>query len=331
MEELVKRLTEAFGPSGWEKPVRDLIMVEVKDLADDVRVDIMGNLIALKRGRDSGRKVMLAGHMDEIGVMATWIDDKGFIRFTNIGGLRALRLDGNRVQFSNGTIGVIGTEKLDDPNRVPGMDKMYIDVGARDKASCPVKIGDVGVFARPFVAQNGRWIAKAMDDRIACAVMIEALRGLGTPAYDTYFVFTVQEEVGLRGAITSAYGVAPEIGIAVDVCPVGDTPQAHPMAVELGGGAAINVKDASVISHPGLRNWLVKVAEENNIAYQLEVLEAGGTDAGAMQRSREGVAATTLSIPTRHIHSPSEMVDEGDVKACVALLKAVLVKPIELA
>lgn len=330
MKELIKRLTEAFGPSGAEKPVRDMIAAEVRGLADDVRVDVMGSLIALKRGRDSGKKVMLAGHMDEIGVMVTWVDAKGFLRFTNIGGIQPLRLIGTRVQFADGLTGVIGTEKLESWDKVPDMSKLFIDVGARDKASCPVKVGDVAVFTRPFVEQNGRAIAKAMDDRIACVVLIEALRGLPTPAYDSYFVFTTQEEVGLRGALTSSYGIDPDYGIAIDVTTTGDTPEAHPMSVELGGGAAIKVKDASLICHPGLKDWMVRLAEENHIKHQLEVLESGGTDAGAMQRTRAGVIAGVISIPTRHIHTPSEMVDLGDVEACVALVKALLGKPIEL-
>lgn len=336
MKELIKKLSEAFGPAGFEDPVRELIAVEVKELADDVRVDAMGNLFAFKRGQDSGKRVMLAAHMDEIGVMAAFVDEKGFVRLSCIGFVPFTGLKGSRVQFVNGVVGIIDySETLADIVKLeakkPEYDKLTIDVGADSRASCPVKVGDPAHFARPFVDMgNGRLVCKSMDDRIGCAVLIETLRRLMTPAYDTYFVFTVQEEVGIRGAVTSAYGVAPDMALAVDVTPVYDVPDAHPMPVTIGGGAAIKVKDSGMIAHPKLKDWLVKVAEENDIRYQLEVLELGSTDGRAVQLSREGVVTGVVSIPCRHIHTPSEMVDLGDVEQCVALLAAVLSKPIEL-
>lgn len=330
MEELVKKLTEAYGPSGFEGQVRDLILAEVKGLADEVRTDALGNLFILKKGKDHTRKAMLAAHMDEIGVMATHVDKNGFVRFTRLGGVFLLNTPGSRVVFGNGIVGGIGLEHLEDRSKVPDLDKMFIDVGARDKDSCPVKVGDAAAFSRPFVAQGGRWFAKAMDDRIGCVVLIETLRGLKKPAIDTYFVFTAQEEVGVRGARVSAFALDPTYGIAVDVTGTGDTPECFPMAMELGKGPAIKVMDWGMLAHQGMKNWMVKVAEEKGIPYQLEVLTMGSTDAMAIQSAREGVPSGVVSIPTRNVHSASEIVDEDDVKNAVKLLVALLSRQPEL-
>lgn len=330
MKELVKRLTEAYGPSGFETQVRAIITAEVKDLADEVRTDGIGNLFVLKKGRDSGHRALVAAHMDEIGVMVTHIDKDGFARFTRIGGVRPLGLPGARVVFANGLVGSIGLEKLEDRTKIPDLDKMFIDVGAKDRESCPVKVGDAATFWQPFAAQHGRWIAKAFDDRIGCAVLIETLRAVPQPAYDTYFVFTAQEEVGVRGATVAAFGVEPDYAIALDVTTTGDTPESHPMAVGIGKGPAIKVMDRGMIVHQGLKDWMIQTANEAGIRYQLEVLEFGSTDAMAMQTTREGVPAGVLSIPTRHVHSPSEMVDEGDVRDAVKLLAALLSRPVSL-
>ncbi len=330
MKNLVKKLTEAYGPSGFEGQVRDLIRAEVEDIADEVRTDSMGNLFVLKKGKDSSKRVLLAAHMDEIGLMVSHIDKKGFLRFTPIGGVSPLRLVGARVLFANGVVGGIGLEDLEDSSKVPGMDKMFIDVGARDKESCPVKVGDAAAFARPFEERQGRWIAKAFDDRIGCAILIQVLKKLTQPLYDTYFVFTAQEEVGLRGARVAAFALEPAFAIAVDVTDTGDTPESHPMAVELGKGPAIKVMDYGMVVHQGMKNWLVKVAEEAKIPYQLEVLEFGTTDAYAIQTTKEGVPSGVVSIPTRYVHSGSETLDEEDVMNSIRLLLELLSKPVEL-
>ena len=330
MKELVKKLTEAYGPSGFEGQVRDMILAEVKGMADEVRTDALGNLFVLKKGKDSSKRAMLAAHMDEIGVMVTHVDKNGFARFTRLGGVFPLTLLGARVIFGNGIVGGIGVERLEDRSKVPDMEKMYIDVGARDKESCPIKVGDAAGFSRPFVAQHGRWIAKAFDDRIGCVVLIETLRRLSKPAYDTYFVFTAQEEVGVRGATVAAFGVEPDYAIAVDVTGTGDTPECYPMSVDLGKGPAIKVMDWGMIAHPGLKNWMIKVAEKAGIPYQLEVLVMGSTDAMAIQSAKEGVPSGVISIPTRNIHSGCETVDEGDVENSVKLLVDLLSRQAKL-
>jgi len=332
MKELIKKLTETYGPSGHEERIREVIRAEIEGLADEVRVDALGNLIALKRGKGQGIKVMLAAHMDEIGIIVTHVDEKGFLRFAPVGGVRPLTLLGGRAVFADGTVGTFGMEKREpeEAKKIPTFDKLFLDVGAGDKESVPVKVGDVACFQRPFVAQGDRLIAKALDDRIGCAVLIQVMRDLKETPHDVYFVFSVQEEVGLRGAITSTYGIQPDLGISVDVTRTGDTPEAHPMAVSLGAGPAIKVKDGRMLAHPAVKDLLVRTAEELGIPYQLEVLERGTTDAAAIQISREGVPAGCLSIPCRYVHTPSEMVDYNDVANAVKLLVAVLSKPIEL-
>ncbi len=328
MKELIKKLTEAYGPSGREAAVRDIIRAEIGKTGE-ARVDAMGSLIVRRPGK-GGRKVMLAAHMDEIGVVVTHVDQKGFLRFGNVGGVRPMPLLGTRVQFASGATGVIGMEKLEDANKVPGMDKFFIDVGADGSTAPAVKVGDIACFSRPFEELGGRLVAKAMDDRIGCAILVQLLKELKKSPHDIFFVFTVQEEVGLRGAATSAFGVEPDLALAVDITMTGDTPECAPMSVRLGGGPAIKVKDSGMIAHGGVKDWLVRTAEACTIPFQLEVLTGGSTDAMAMQTSRAGVPAGCVSIPTRYAHSPSEMIDYGDVRSTVKLLEAALSSPIDI-
>jgi putative aminopeptidase FrvX len=289
-------------------------------------------ILRFKRGSGDGLKVMLAAHMDEIGIIVTHVDEKGFLRFAPVGGVRPLALLGGRVVFADGTVGTFGLEKLEPPasDKMPGLDKLYLDVGATDKESAPVGVGDIACFQRPFAAQGDRLIAKGFDDRIGCAVLIQAMRDLEASPHDVYFVFSVQEELGLRGAITSAYSIQPDLGISVDVTRTGDTPEAYTMAVSLGEGPAVKIKDGGMLAHPAVKNLLIETAEEFGIPYQLEVLTGGTTDARAIQVSRDGVPAGCLSIPCRYVHTPSEMVDLNDVLNAVKLFVAVLSKPIEL-
>ena len=330
MNDLLKKLVEAFGPSGFEDGMRDLIRPEVEQYADDISVDNLGNLIALKKGDGSGLKVMLAAHMDEIGVMVSHVTEEGFCRFTNIGGVMPHNLNGSRVQFANGTVGIISSDRVTDRSKIHGLDKHFIDVGATSKADCPVSVGDPAGFKREFLAQGKRLTAKSMDDRIGCVIAIEALKRLKSTPHDVYFAFTVQEEVGVRGALTAANHIDPDVGIALDVTMTGDLPESAPMAIALGDGAAIKVKDGGMIAHVGLVNLMKQRAEEAKIPYQLEVLLGGSTDARSMQVSNGGAAAGCISIPCRYVHSQSETVDADDVEACIQLLVEILSKPIAL-
>lgn len=330
MKELIKALVEAYGPSGSEDQVRELIAAEVKGIASNVRVDALGNLIATLNGKGGGRRIMLAAHMDEIGVVVSHVDEKGFLRFQAVGGVSARNLIGGRVRFAGGQRGVIGAEQKGlGRGDVPRLDQLFIDVGATSKESSLVGVGDVACFDRDFVDLGGRLVAKALDDRIACAVLIQAMKELGETPHELHFCFTVQEELGLRGAQTAAFGIDADLGIAVDVTLSGDTPEAHTMAVALGDGPAIKVKDRGMLTHRGLRQWMIDTARAAGIPYQLEVLEAGTTDGMAMQTAKAGMPVGVLSIPTRYVHTPSEMVDYGDVLNSVRLLVALLEGPAE--
>jgi endoglucanase len=328
MNELIQKLVEAYGPSGFEDQMRDLIRAEVEPLVDAIRVDPMGNLIARKEG--DGLKVMIAAHMDEIGVMATHITKEGFVRFTNVGGVRPATLAGNRVQFGDGTVGVIYTEPVESRTEVHPLSKHYIDVGATGRDDCPVSVGDAAGFVRSFMVQGPNLVAKSMDDRIGCVVAIETLKRLADSPHDLYFVFSVQEEVGVRGAQAAANGIEPDVGIALDVTLTGDTPEARTMAVELGKGAAIKAKDSGMIAHAGLVRLMRRRAEENDIPHQIEVLDGGSTDARAMQIAGPGCASGCISIPCRYVHTQSETVNAEDVESCVRLLTAILENEIEV-
>jgi putative aminopeptidase FrvX len=333
VKKLLQTLTETFGPSGYEDEVRKIVRSEVESFADEIRVDTLGNLIVRKRptkAAQDARKIMVAAHMDEIGVIASHVDENGFIRFAPIGGVFRRYVLGGRVRFLNGTQGIIGYDRLENVNELPTLDKVYIDVGATSPRDCPVKIGDVAAFDRPFSDLGARLAAKSMDNRVGVLVAIETLRALRSTSFDVYFVFTTQEEVGVRGATTSAYGVDPDLGIALDVTPSGDTPNALRMEMALGKGPCIKIQDVGMIADPRVVQWMVRTAEKNKIPYQREVLLIGGTDARAIQLTRAGVPAGCLSIPVRYVHSPSEMIDYSDVQNTVKLLSALLRTPIDL-
>ncbi len=333
MKSLLKQLTETFGPSGYEENVRKLVRAEVKPLADEIKVDALGNLIARKRPskftKDT-KKIMIAAHMDEIGLMVSHIDENGFVRFSSIGGVFGRYVLGGRVRFLNGVTGVIGYDRLEKVHEAPALDKVYIDVGATSKKDCPVKVGDVAAFDRSFVELGNRLVAKSMDDRVGVLVAIETLRSLKSTPHDVYFVFTTQEEVGVRGATTSAFGIDPDLGIAIDVTPTADTPNALKMEMKLGKGPCVKIQDPGMIADPRIVKWMIDTAEKNKLPYQREVLLVGSTDARAMQLARAGVPAGCLSIPVRYVHSPSEMVDYNDVQNSVKLLTAMLRAKVDL-
>ncbi|HVN16562.1 MAG TPA: M42 family metallopeptidase [Anaerolineales bacterium] len=328
MKKLLQKLTDTFSPSGYEDAIRDLIRAEIKPLADEVRVDALGNLIA-RKGR-GGKRVMIAAHMDEIGLIVSHVDERGFARFAPIGGVFGRYLLGGRVRFLNGAQGLIGYDRLEHVTEIPSADKMFIDIGATSPKDCPVEIGDVAAFERPFLDLGQRVIAKSLDNRTGVLVAIETLRALKSTPNEVYVVFTTQEEIGSRGAGAAAFGLDPEIGIAVDVTPSGDTPDSFKLEVALGKGAAIKISDVGMIADPRVVSWMTRVAEKAHIPYQREVLTIGSTDARSIQTSRSGVLSGALSIPVRYVHSPSEMVDMNDVQNSVKLLTALLKSNIEL-
>ena len=330
MNALIRKLAEAWGPSGYEHRVRRLIQEEVADLVDDVRVDPLGNLIC--RVGSGGKRVMVSAHMDEIGVMALFAEPQsGYLRFEPIGGLINSSLAGNRVRFENGATGVIGVYDSFGKGRtsVPALSDFYIDVS--DGNGGAVAAGSPAGFWREFETRGTRIIAKSLDDRIGCVVAIEALRKLGRQApNEVHFVFSVQEEVGLRGARAAAYGIDPQLGIALDVTATGDELRNRKMAVTLGGGAAIKVHDSGLVVPPAIVAWMEGCAGEHGIPTQRELLGGGTTDAAVIQSARAGVPSGCISIPCRFLHTTSETADIRDVQACIDLLHALLSAPIDL-
>lgn len=325
---LLKDLVSIYGPSGNEERVVEYIKNEIKDYVDEMHVDNLGNLIARKKG--NGSKVMISGHMDQIGLMVTDIDDKGYIRVTNIGGINPFVTIGERFEFENGMIGIASCEPVEDKNKLK-LEKIFLDIGAtsKEEAQEKVNIGDMCVYYSEYYENDKISVGRAMDDRIGCFVMIESLKNLKENNNDLYFVFSTQEEVGLRGARTSAYSINPDLGIAVDITGSGDTPGAKRFAVKLHDGAAIKVRDNSMLTHPKVKKLMIDTAKENDIKYQIEVLEFGGTDAGAIHLTREGVPSGTISIPTRYVHSAHETISKDDVISCIDLLTKILEKKLE--
>lgn len=310
----------AFGPSGREDAVREAIAAIAGEYIDDITTDALGNLICRKKG--SGKKVLFAAHMDSIGVVATYIDEKGFIRFSQVGGLFKGDLINIVVRFANGTRGVISYEEKT-PFKDLTLDNLFIDIGAKDRADAEkqVQVGDFAVFEAPRFEQNGVLCGPYLDNRIGCVTLLRAMEQVGETDNDLYFVFTAQEEVGLRGAGAAAFAVEPDVAIAVDVTDTGDLPERKtPMAVDMGKGPAIKLMDRSVICTPAVCAALEQAAHDCGIATQREILQCGGTDTAALQKARAGVQAGAVSIPTRYIHSPSEMCAVDDVENAAKLL-----------
>lgn len=315
----LKKLTGIYGPSGQEEQVAEYIISEIKSYVDDITIDKLGNVIAHKKG--NGPKLMVAGHMDQIGMMVTDVDDKGFVRLTNVGGINPHISHGERVVFKDGTVGVVYAEQTADMGKLK-LEKLYVDIGCKTKveANKKVNIGDVCVYQSNFQNSKHQVSVGALDDRIGCFVMMEALKELKEVENDCYYVFTVQEEVGIRGGKTSAYRINPDVGLAIDITSSGDMPGSKRFKISLHDGVAIKVRDNSLLSHPKVNGALVDICKENKLKYQMEVLEFGGTDAGGISLTREGIPASCISIPTRYAHSAHETVSKDDVKAAIALL-----------
>lgn len=319
--ELMKKLSDCFSPSGREKNVRELITAEIKDYVDEIRVDALGNLIARKKG--TGKKILFSAHMDQIGLIITHVDEKGFLRFSNVGGIHPKELLGLHMVFENGLEGVICCEKLEGDDKL-NMSKLFLDVASTNPEFVKknFQIGDMCVFKSEYYETDDCVICKAADDRIGCYIQIEAIKNHPSTDNDIYYVFSVQEEVGCRGARTAGYNVNPDIAIALDVTATGDSLNGIKMDVKLGGGAAIKIMDKSLITHPEIKNMLTDLSIKNNIKFQYEVLEFGGTDAGAMHTVMAGIPSGVISIPTRNLHTSGEIINKDDVTQCIKLVLA---------
>lgn len=320
--ELIQTLNAAHGPSGDEGGVREVIARLAAPFADEVKTDTLGNLIVRKKG--TGPKVMFAAHMDSIGFVVTHIEKEGFLRVGRLGGISPKEAAYTPVKFKNGVRGVFVSEEKADFGKLK-LDECYVDIGAQneDEAKKMVQVGDTAVYDSPSFVNGGKVVSPYLDNRISCAILLLTLERMGDSANDLYFVFTAQEEVGLRGGKTAAWAVDPDYGIAVDVTDVDDTPGSEKSGtVQLGKGAAIKVMDSSVICHPEIVAKLDTLAQEQGIAAQRDILRAGGTDAGAIHLTRMGVRAGGISVPCRYIHTPVEMADLEDAENCVKLAVA---------
>lgn len=327
--ELQKKLVELAAPSGSETRQADQLKKLAKPFVDEIKTDALGNLICRKKG--TGKRVMLAAHMDAIGFMVTHIDEKGYVWVDRLGGHRPAQLINCRVRFPGGEQGILRPREtaktLAGTYASVELTDLYIDLGAKTKAEAErrVSIGDVAVFeGEPHKIGGGNVMGPYADDLIGCVVLLLAMERMEKNDNDLYFVFTAQEEVGCRGAKAAAGGIAPDYGIAVDVCGTGDKPEDKkvPMEVAVGKGPTIKIKDASVICTPSFNEKLRALAKSEEIPYQDEILRAGGTDTCSIQASGAGVASTCVSIPTRHIHSPAEVFSISDVENAAKLLSA---------
>ncbi len=319
----LKELCLCPAVSGREEKIREKLEGLIAPFCDEYRTDALGNLIAVKKGTGEGKRIMLAAHMDKIGFLITFIEDNGMLRVAPVGGISLPAAAYSRVVSEKGVKGVIVPE-----DKVKAADYksevFYIDIGAKDKkkAEAKVSIGDFFV-AVPTVDRlmGGRVCGRPLDDRVGCAALLGIAEALWeeTLSHDVYYVFSVQEEVGCRGAKTAAFSIDPHVALCFDVTATGDTPSCAPMACKLGDGAAIKIKDSSVICDEGVTNKLCEIAKQNKIKAQKEILLFGGTDTSAMQLAGSGAAVGALSIPTRYIHSGVEMCDLADVEACIEL------------
>ncbi|MGN0794769.1 MAG: M20/M25/M40 family metallo-hydrolase [Aristaeellaceae bacterium] len=323
MFEMLKKLLAPIGPSGLEAPVAAVIREEIEKYVDTVEVDALGNLIATRLGKaENPRKVMLSAHMDHIGYIVTGVEKEGFLRVTNVGGIGINNSYNRHVVFPNGVHGVVVAEPV---TGQPALKNLFVDIGAADREDAlkMVSLGDVCVYANDcFRLGEHRVSAPAMDDRCACALLVRLLQTLGETQDTVIAVFSVQEEVGCRGAKVASFAKAPDAAIALDVTGWGDTPGVTQPDIRLGEGIAVKVMDRASISSPELREALMAAGEKAGVRTQCEVLPYGGTDAGAMQTSRGGIPVCTISIPCRYVHSACEVIDLRDMDAGLKLLQA---------
>lgn len=317
----LQTINACHGPSGDEGQVADAIAEIARPYADEITRDVMGNLIVHKKG--PGKRIMFAAHMDSIGFVITHIDDKGFLRVGRLGGLGVYSCLHIPVRFKNGVKGVVSSSAEDSKKMT--LNDLYIDIGAtsREDAEKSVQLGDTAVFDLPAFQMGNRISSPYLDNRISCVVLLLALEQLKEARNDLYFVFTTQEELGMRGAKPAAFGIDPQYGIAVDVTGTDDELDSkHGASSVLGKGAAVKIMDSSVICHPQVIQTLEELAKSNGIKTQRDILRYGGTDAGAMHVSRSGVYAGGVSVPCRYIHSPVETADLQDVEECGRLIAA---------
>ena len=330
---LLKSICEAPGAPGFENLIRELVIAEIRDHVDAYSVDNMGNVIAIKKGHKNpdGKKVMVAAHMDEIGFLVSHIDDQGFIRFQTLGGFDPKTLTAQRVIIhgKRPVIGVMGSKpihvmKPEERTKPPKIEEYFIDCGMnKEEVTALIEIGNPITRERELIEMGNCVNCKSIDNRVSVYILVETLKKIKSPAYDFYGVFTVQEEVGLRGANVASHTINPDFGIALDTTIAYDLPgaQTHERVTELGKGTAIKIMDAMTICDSRMVRYLKEVANKHKIAWQPEILAAGGTDTAGLQRmGKNGSIAGAISIPTRHLHQVIEMANREDIIASIQLL-----------
>lgn len=338
----LEKLSNACGVAGRECDARDLMIKLLKPHVDEVVLDKLENVIAVKKGKKGKPKVMLAAHMDEVGLIVKLITKEGFIKFTKMGGIDDRILLAQKVNVYTDKValpGVIGSkpphiQKDDERKKIITYDDLFIDVGAsnrEDAEKMGIKVGDpIGFDSKYTKLGKDIVMGKAFDNRAGCAVMLETLKQLEKTDCTVYAVGTVQEEVGLRGAATAAFGIEPDVALALDVTVAGDVPGVREFdtSVKMGKGPALTVTDAGLITHPKVLRWLIGAASENKIPYQLETGLMGTTDAARISLTRQGVPSGTISVPTRYIHSPFSVINLKDAENS-AKLAAVAIQNIQ--
>jgi tetrahedral aminopeptidase len=327
---LLSRICETPGAPGHEQRIRELVLRELRGLVDEVRVDNLGNILATRKGKKN-KKVMVAAHIDEIGFIVTHIDDKGFLHFIPLGGFDPKTLTAQRVivHGRKDVIGVMGSKPIhmmsaEERVKVVPIGDYFIDLGLPKKeVDKLIRIGDTVTRERSLIEMGNRVNCKSLDNRVSVYILLETLRALKNNPYDVIAAFTVQEEVGIRGAQASALDVQPDFGIGLDTTIAFDVPgaKAHEQITQLGNGAAIKVMDSSTICDYRMVEYMRKTAEKHKIPYQMEILPAGGTDTAGLQRFTPGGSiAGAVSTPTRHIHQVIEMCDKDDIQNSIRLL-----------
>lgn len=328
---LLKEICETPGAPGFESRIREIAFRELKDLADEVSIDNMGNLICLMKGRGS-KKIMAAAHMDEIGFIVTDIDDLGFVRFHTLGGFDPKTLTAQRVIIhgKKDIMGVMGSRSVHmmsaaEKSKAPEIKDYFIDLGMKKKDVIKiVSVGDSITRERELVEMGSCVNCKSIDNRVSVFILIETFKKLKNPPQNFYAVFTVQEEVGLRGASLAAHKIDPDFGFGLDTTVAQDLPgiQSHERVTSLGEGAAIKIMDSSAICDRRMVDFMKKTAEKNKIKWQPEVLPVGGTDTAGIQRmGKTGAITGAISIPTRHLHQVVEMADKQDIMSAIELLQ----------
>lgn len=326
---LVKELCNLPGPSSFEDAVRDFIRERV--VADEIYTDSIGNLICHKKG--NGKKVMVCAHMDEVGLIITEITDKGFLRFSTLGGVETAVLCSKKVLIGKNRIpGIVSAKAIHlqkrDEELIPlKLRDMCIDIGAKDKDAAKelVSLGDYAVFDGEYTEFGDNLVkSKALDDRVGCAILLELMKE--NYDHDMYFVFTVQEEVGLRGATVAANSIKPESALVIEGTTCSDVygSKPHNQVTTLGGGAVMTAMDRAAISDKQYFDYITRIAKENHIPLQLKRTSMGGTDAGAIQRSGIGVKTAVLAVPCRYLHSPVSVMNKNDMENVHKLAKALL-------